>query len=359
MSTKEVYFTNPNVLIAMDHEGYILCDTFSKREFSVDESYVLRLKEWYNGQALSVCEMDEELLAAGLISQAPIPVGEWGGHRFARFMHVLTRNDPSSMPLLTEEEASAAFLGYSAEKGEMPARPRPRTSDLIIDLPTPDIDALKNVSQWQTLKERMTCRNFKGESITLTELSTVLYASLGYIHGDEWPELKNEGLRVWGIRRSSPSGTGSAACDGYVFIQRVEGVVSGLYWYNAEKEQLWMVDRTFDEEKLVHVVIDQFWIKGLAFGVFIVADQNLFWEKCTFPRGYILSFFEAGHISQTLQLVATGLGLQTWLTANFRDNIINDAIGLDGSRCFALGFVGVGHAEKTPLPQKMKEMLNA
>lgn len=69
-----------------------------------------------------------------------------------------------------------------------------------------------------------------------------------------------------------------------------------------------------------------------------------------------MPFFEAGHISQTAQLVATGLGLQTWLTANFRDNVINEAIGVDGTRSFALAFVGAGHGERTPIP-KMKEML--
>lgn len=137
----------------------------------------------------------------------------------------------------------------------------------------------------------MTARHFDGTPISLTELGTALYASLGYIHGQEWPELQAEGVRLWGVRRSTPSGTGSAACDGYVFVNHVEGLPTGLYWYNQDKEQLWLVDKTFDEDKLVHCVIDQYWVRGIAFGIFVVVDQNLFWEKCTFPRGYILAFF--------------------------------------------------------------------
>lgn len=108
MTNTHVYYTNPNILIAMAQDGYVLCDTFSKREFLVDETYVLRLKEWMREDA-EITTLDEELISAGLLSPAPIPVGEWGGHRFARFMHILTRNDPKDMPSLSAEEASAAF----------------------------------------------------------------------------------------------------------------------------------------------------------------------------------------------------------------------------------------------------------
>lgn len=58
-----------------------------------------------------------------------------------------------------------------------------------------------------------------------------------------------------------------------------------------------------------------------------------------------MAYVEAGHISQTFQLVATALGLATWLTGALSDERVELLLGLEESAEQPLFFVGGGYGD--------------
>lgn len=52
---------------------------------------------------------------------------------------------------------------------------------------------------------------------------------------------------------------------------------------------------------------------------------------------------DAGHLSQTLQLVATSLGLSTWVSGAFYDDALNEVIGVDGVTESSLLYLSLGY----------------
>lgn len=93
-----------------------------------------------------------------------------------------------------------------------------------VALSDPNLSKLEEMSLWQSLKERKTSRCFNGKPLTLEELSTLLFASFGLIHG-KWRELTSLGFEEMGYRRSSPSGGALHPVEAYVFVFNVEGIL--------------------------------------------------------------------------------------------------------------------------------------
>ena len=56
------------------------------------------------------------------------------------------------------------------------------------------------------------------------------------------------------------------------------------------------------------------------------------------------------NLSQTLQLTATALGLGTWITAAFQDQLIESKLNLDPSFQAPLTFVGIGESTGETMP---------
>lgn len=102
---------------------------------------------------------------------------------------------------------------------------------------------------------------------------------------------------------------------------------------------------------------DQFYMEGLAFGVFMVSDLTRVWEKYLHSRAYREIFLDAGHLSQTLQLTATSLSLNTWVSGYFRDDDLINYLGITEENKAPLLFVGIGKGNRTPLHPDMIKSL--
>ena len=99
-------------------------------------------------------------------------------------------------------------------------------------------------------------------------------------------------------------------------------------------------------------------MKGLAFGVFFVSDLDAVWTKYLHSRAYREIFLDTGHLSQTMQLLATSLALNTWISGYFRDEILIDYLQLTPQQAPIL-YVGVGKGERTPIHPDMRDALKA
>jgi SagB-type dehydrogenase family enzyme len=183
----------------------------------------------------------------------------------------------------------------------------------------------------------------------------LLYLSLGYLkeREEDVDETVAEGL---GARRSSPSGGGLNACEGFLHVQNVSGLAPGLYAYHPADHALSFIS-PLPGSPLGQLLCGQHFINNLPVGLYISARFDKLWWKYPHSRAYRMAYVEAGHIAQTFQLVATALGLSTWLTGALTDDQVETLLGLEDSAEQPLFFVGCGQSDGQVMCEELKALL--
>lgn len=352
---KRKLYPNPDVLFYLSEDGIVAVNSLTKEEYDLTDAYFSRLKFWDGQRTDRINAIDSDLLGGGLVLEAEAKRSEWGGDRLSQLCHSATRNPDSIVPPLSEDESARQFVMMSQLKQKQLERFIPDALE-VIKLPEPNLAAIKAMSLFEACKNRKTSRSFNGETVSLAQLSDLLFMSFGYIHGKEWEEVSADGFNMVSERKSSPSGSGVQSCDAFLAVVNVDGLVPGYYHYRAGNHELALLKAGCDPEALSHIVLDQFWVKGAACAIFITVDMNRVWYKSQLARAYAYVFLEAGHISQTTLLNATALGLNTWLSGSMRDEFIAEKLGLDGWGGFPVSSVFIGHGTAEAIPQKIREV---
>ena len=194
----------------------------------------------------------------------------------------------------------------------------------------------------QILSRRRTCRYFEpGEPLGAQELSHILKWVFGPLAVRRFLDGQLE-LLV----KSSPSGGSLHPLEAYPIIFSCEGLEPGLYHYRAGAHALELLKRE-SEEQLRSLSI--FYSEGQQFVgtcaaiVILVArfDRN-FWKYRERENSYAVVLQDAGHLSQTFQLVATELDLGTFYTAAINSEAIVSFLELPYPAEAPLGILGVG-----------------
>jgi SagB-type dehydrogenase family enzyme len=305
-----------------------------------------------------------DLLENDIVRASPYKTHSWGWDRLSHIFHTGTKNIPELHEKRSKKEMIQDFIGFSKgyakikeeRKKETVASEATSKCITLSNVEKASLEApLETLSFVDTLKKRMTTRHFSGEKISEKELSTLLYYSFGEIHNG-WEDL-GAPVQLLGVRKSSPSAGGIHSVEAFVTIMAVEDIEPGLYTYNSKEHTLSLVHNDLSEEDLVTIMADQFYMRGLAFGVFFVSDLEKVWAKYLHSRAYREIFLDAGHLSQTLQLMATSLSLKTWVSGYFRDDELMSFLRVSEKTKAPLLFVGVGLGESTPLHPDMLEAL--
>lgn len=135
----------------------------------------------------------------------------------------------------------------------------------------------------QTLLQRKTCRSFLNKSVSLDDVSTLLYLCLGYLKERETDtcELVPAMFRA---RRSSPSGGGLNASEGYLYVYDVQGLEAGIYYYHPHMHSLKLI-RNLDSP-LGSLLQGQHFVDNIPFGVFITSRLDKMWWKYPHSQAY-------------------------------------------------------------------------
>jgi putative peptide maturation dehydrogenase len=191
------------------------------------------------------------------------------------------------------------------------------------------------------LEARRTCRNFDPAAV----LSAADFATM----------LR----RVWGafgtrelapgavaVKKNSPAGGGLHAVEAYVLVQRVEGVAPGLYHYLSMRHALEPLQALApaDAAALAHrFVAGQDWFRDAPAMVVMTARfDRLFWKYRRHTKAWRVVHLDVGHLSQTMYLSATELGLGAFVTAAINDRVVEQALALPPLREGAIALVGFG-----------------
>jgi putative peptide maturation dehydrogenase len=179
-----------------------------------------------------------------------------------------------------------------------------------------------------TLARRRTTRAFDPRTaLTEEQLATLLDAVFG-CRGT----LDVDGEHV-ALRKTSPSGGGLHPTEVYPLLLRVEGFEPGLYHYDVGNHALEQLTRTTlaEAEELASEFTSGQRFVAAAGALFVMTARfsRSFWKYRRHERAYGTLFLDAGHLSQTLYLVAAELGLGAFVTGAINGVNVEELLALD------------------------------
>ena len=188
--------------------------------------------------------------------------------------------------------------------------------------------AYNGLSVEKAIAKRRSERSFSGKTMSLAELSHILYYSSGITD-------KRTGLRA------APSAGAAYPIEVYPVISNVEDLTRGIYRYIVASHELELVREGDFRQEMAQAARGERMIMRanvvLVLSAIFHRTQRRYRERA---QRYIL--FEAGHIAQNTYLVATSMGLGACAIGAFYDEDFNRLLGVDGREESVLYLVAVG-----------------
>ena len=200
----------------------------------------------------------------------------------------------------------------------------------IIDLPDPKKTKRNTVDVFDAINKRVSVRAYSKVPLSLDELSYVLWCAQGVKEVTTRPATQ----------RTVPSAGARHCFEPYILVNNVEGLEKGLYRFLAVDHKLQVVNTNADiHEKVVKACLDQRFMLNAAIALILTVDRYRMMWRYT-ERGYRYMHLDAGHVMQNLYLCAEAIDAGACAIAAFYDDMLNEALGLDGVEQFAI-YVGV------------------
>lgn len=194
-----------------------------------------------------------------------------------------------------------------------------------IQLPPPSIKGEMSVEE--AIFQRRSVRNFKAETLSLVEISQLLWAGQGITYA-------REGFRA------APSAGATYPLEVYLLF------AEGIFRYLPDNHSL---EKTNPENRLLDLAeacFDQDWVARAAINIVISAV----FERTTTryrQRGIGYVYMEVGHCAGNIHLQAVALGLGSVPVGAFDDDAVAKVVGLP-AKSKPLYIVSVGY----PYPEK-------
>jgi len=206
----------------------------------------------------------------------------------------------------------------------------------LIDLPSPSQIKVPSVDLRQAIEKRETLRAYAETNLSLEELSYLLWATQGVKMVTDRPVTK----------RTVPSAGSRHAFETWLLVNRVDGLQPGLYRYVALTHRLirmpaiqairqTLTDACSHQKHVFESAVTFFWV---------TVAERMTWR---YPaRGYRYLFLDAGHVCQNLYLTAEQIGCGVCAIAAYDDDLVNQALQLDGKKLFTIYIASLGKRAK-------------
>lgn len=204
-----------------------------------------------------------------------------------------------------------------------------------IDLPAPTATGGGNMSLRSAIDLRRSLRSYADKPFTQDELSWLLWSTQG---------VKPESTDKHTLR-TVPSAGARHALETVLLVNRVEGMVAGLYQYDAANHALVQWESQADiVEQIKTACLNQSMLETCAVTFIWVAERaRMAWRYG--ERGIRYLHLDAGHVCQNLHLAAESIGSGACAIGAFGDDELNALLGLDGVNRFAIYLASVGKRE--------------
>ena len=182
-----------------------------------------------------------------------------------------------------------------------------------IKLPAPAQNSDTSIEE--AMLKRRSVRRYKDATLTLAEISQLLWAAQGITNLD--------GLRT------APSAGALYPLEVYLVAGNVDGLPDGVYNYKPHRHEL---ERTADGDKrteLSKAALGQAPIKKAAAVIVISAVYERITGKYG-ERGIQYTHIETGHVAQNVQLQAVSLELATVVIGAFHEDAVKEVLSISG-----------------------------
>lgn len=201
-------------------------------------------------------------------------------------------------------------------------------------IPLPDVSELPSyaLDLSTAIEQRKTLRSYQEQSLTLEELTYLLWTTQG---------IKRVTTRPVTFR-TVPSAGARHAFETYLLINKVDGIQPGLYRYIALENALLPVNLGEDiNSQITKACFDQnqVFTSAVTF-IWVTILERMYWRYG--ERGYRYLHLDAGHVCQNLYLAAEAIQSGVCAIAAFNDDEINQVLGLDGEDQFVIYLGSVG-----------------
>jgi SagB-type dehydrogenase family enzyme len=237
---------------------------------------------------------------------------------------------------LTKESQSDQSMGLPPPLQELP----PQSDESVVALPpvesayaeTTAGGANEPATLHSFLKNRKSRRLFKVETISIAELSYLLWSCEGV--------RENKGKYSF---RTTPSGGARHPLDLYVFARRVEGLKPGLYRYLPLEHSL-VLEREGDDSTALNEALMGQLVNSSCVVMWAAVPYRSEWRYGKAADKLVA--LDAGHSCQNLYLACEALGLGTCAIGAYDQKKLDEYLGLDGEDMFAMYAAPVGKPTK-------------
>lgn len=255
----------------------------------------------------------------------------------AAFLHRASRWEGKDAAAATEEAGLMTATGLRSTLGAPPPAVQERGSAAErVALPRPEVDTFDGL-----LSKRVTCRNFDTEKPLPLALLSQMTRRVFAAHMS-W-RLEEDTVF---IKKSSPSGGSLHPIEAYLVVRNVDGLSPGVYHYHPIEHSLQCLDvgqEALSEDFARRMLAGQHWFADAPVLVVMVARfPRTHWKYQRHPKAYRAITMDAGHLSQTLYLSATDLGLGAFVTCAINEVDIDRMLGVDGMTEGAVAMCGFG-----------------
>ncbi|MDI3454191.1 SagB/ThcOx family dehydrogenase [Acinetobacter sp. V89_4] len=215
----------------------------------------------------------------------------------------------------------------------------------------PEFDLLKKI-----LENRHTNRTFTNKNIPFDKISLILNYTFGYRDHDK-REYEKKGLHTPTKRRTSSSGGSLQSCEGYLISMNIDGIEPGVYHFRSNQRNLGKISSIPLEFSFGSLCGGQYFADNLNAAIVITCRFDKLMWKYQHSHSYRVALLDAGHLSQTIQLIASVLDIRTWVTAAFYDDILLNLLQLDEELMeYPLIILGLGTGPKNPFDANLEDI---
>lgn len=180
----------------------------------------------------------------------------------------------------------------------------------------------------EAIASRRSKRDFSGHSMSLAELSDLLYYSDGITD-------KRHGLRA------APSAGGTYPIEIYTLVNNITGIPKGIYHYLVSTHELELIkEGNFSHDISSTALREKMIILANVVIILTAVFQRIQRRYGDRAKRYI--YMEAGHIAQNACLMATSMDLGACAIGAFYDQDLNRILEIDGIKESALYIIAVG-----------------
>ncbi|SHO43448.1 SagB/ThcOx family dehydrogenase [Anaerocolumna xylanovorans] len=220
---------------------------------------------------------------------------------------------------------------YEVESDEKKGLPQPslsneKSADTVVKLSKEFEDILTENSFLDILNNRGSKRKYTTEALTLKELSFLLWATQG-VKGVIGNNRK-------ATLRTVPSAGARHPFETYLFVNRVEGLIQGMYHYLPLTHELELIREDSEQEnKVTKAFLGQSFAGGAPVSfVWSVVPYRSEWRYTVDAQKYAL--IDAGHICQNLYLAGEAIGCGVCAIGAYDQQLTDSLIGL--SKAYSL-----------------------